>query len=80
MVEERKTEEYSYPRAFVCTFCKQEFATLGSVFGHMTEMHEEIKNTVESWNYLARIFLLMATLLLWKINVSILSDVSVIDI
>ncbi len=34
-----QTEGYGYPLAFVCTFCKQEFASISSVFSHMSEMH-----------------------------------------
>ncbi len=32
--------EKDYPRVFVCTFCKQEFASMGSVFSHMRDEHE----------------------------------------
>ncbi len=35
----KRTKSCSYPRAFICTFCKQEFETMGSVFDHMSEMH-----------------------------------------
>ncbi len=38
------TEGYGYPRAFICTFCKQEFASIGSVFSHMSEMHDSKQN------------------------------------
>ena len=34
-----KTEGHGYPQAFVCTFCKQEFALISSVFSHMSDMH-----------------------------------------
>lgn len=32
--------EEDYPRAFICTFCKKEFASMGAVFSHMKDEHE----------------------------------------
>ncbi len=29
-----------YPRVFICTFCKKEFTSMGSVFSHMNNEHE----------------------------------------
>ncbi len=29
-----------HPQAFVCTFCKQEFEQISSVFSHMKEVHD----------------------------------------
>ncbi len=41
-----KNEGYGYPLVYVCTFCRQEFSSIGSVFSHMSEMHDSIlKNT-----------------------------------
>jgi hypothetical protein len=46
MGDDRRIEGYSYARTFVCTFCKQEFESINSVFSHMNEIHEvSHKNT-----------------------------------
>ncbi len=37
MDKDRKTDDY--PRTFVCTFCKQEFSSISSVFSHMSKVH-----------------------------------------
>ncbi len=39
MKNDRGIEE-DWPRVFVCTFCKKEFASMGSVFSHMRDEHE----------------------------------------
>jgi transcription elongation factor Elf1 len=40
MDDDRRNEGYGYPRTFVCAFCKQEFASITSVFSRMSELHE----------------------------------------
>ncbi|KCZ70632.1 hypothetical protein ANME2D_02653 [Candidatus Methanoperedens nitroreducens] len=42
MNEAGKNEVHGYPQVYVCTFCRQEFASIGSVFSHMSEMHDSI--------------------------------------
>jgi hypothetical protein len=39
MDRDQKAKDNDYPRAFICAFCKQEFASMGSVFSHMSDMH-----------------------------------------
>jgi hypothetical protein len=39
MKNDRGIEE-NLPRVYVCTYCKKEFASIGSVFSHMSDEHE----------------------------------------
>jgi len=38
---ENIVRENSYPNTFVCTFCREEFPSLGLIFSHMNEAHEK---------------------------------------
>ncbi len=39
-------KEYNKNNVFVCTFCKKEFASMGSVFSHMSDEHEFVNKSI----------------------------------